>query len=30
MAILRAGLLALKYALRESDPWPVLPAILTA
>jgi predicted transposase YdaD len=30
MAILRAGLLALKYAMRESDPWPVLIAILEA
>jgi predicted transposase YdaD len=30
MAVLRAGLLALKYALQESDPWPVLLAILEA
>ena len=30
MATLRAGLLALKYALREADPWPVLVAILEA
>jgi predicted transposase YdaD len=29
-ATLRAGLLALKYALREADPWPVLVAILEA
>ena len=30
MRTLRAGLLALKYALRETDPWPVLVAILEA
>ncbi|HRQ80100.1 MAG TPA: hypothetical protein PKZ97_03195 [Azospirillaceae bacterium] len=30
MATLRAGPLALKYALREADPWPVLVAILEA
>ncbi len=30
MATLRAGLLALKYALREADPWPVLVAIFEA
>lgn len=30
MRTLRAGLLALKYAMRESDPWPVLIAILEA
>lgn len=29
-ATLRAGLLALKYALREADQWPVLVAILEA
>ncbi|WP_029010217.1 Rpn family recombination-promoting nuclease/putative transposase [Azospirillum halopraeferens] len=30
LATLRAGLLALKYALRETDPWPVLVSILEA
>ncbi len=30
MRTLRAGLLALKYALRETDPWPVVVAILEA